>query len=73
MAMHWHLALREKMRNRQIKGIGENGAPLIEEYYENRGTDFEDSFEAILSFAEIKFTKFDIKSRNGAFDYLLHI
>jgi hypothetical protein len=73
LADNWHIGLREKMHIRQVRRIGSNSAALFKDYYDGRGTAFETAFEVLLDLAGIRFTRFDIVPKQGAFDYLLHI
>jgi helicase len=44
---------------------------LVGAYYNNKGTDFEQAFEAILNVLDIQFKQLDDKTKTGAPDYLV--
>ena len=73
IAMKWHQEVRARMLSQQKRLAGKENHKKIDEYYASRGTTFEAKLEEILAIAGIGFTRFDIPSRTGAFDYLIHI
>lgn len=73
LADNRHMSLRDKLRARQIRSGGHNSAALINAFYEERGTEFELAFEGLLNFSDIRYTRFDLPPKVGAFDYVLHI
>lgn len=58
---------RHQRRAKNCPAVG-----LIKEYYENLGTHFENSFEAVLSFLSIDYIKLDNTGSIGAPDYLIN-
>jgi hypothetical protein len=73
LAENWHLSLHDKAHKRQERRIGSDNAALLKLYYESRGSAFEKALESLLGLASVRFTRFDTASRQGAFDYLIHI
>lgn len=73
IAMDWHLELRARMLAEQKRALGKENHKNLDDYYEARGTVFENKLEEIMNISGVRFTRFDISSRTGAFDYLIHI
>lgn len=46
---------------------------LLQDFYKNRGSEFEQVFESILTLLKISFKKLDDKTKTGAPDYLIEL
>ena len=46
---------------------------LLQDFYKNRGSEFEQVFESILALLKISFKKLDDKTKTGAPDYLIEL
>ena len=69
----WHQTVRERARDRQIRRLDDDDHPLLNDLYDSREKHFESALERLLARAGIGFTLFDDNSKQGAFDYLIHI
>ena len=70
----WKDTQRLKAKERHVKRARNTSlAGIIESYYDDKGTVFEDTFENVLNILEIEFEKLDNNSVVGAPDYLIKL
>lgn len=70
----WKARQRQRAAERHLKRASRCPRPdLVEQYYAAKGTEFEKSFEDILSFLKIEYEKLDDKTKTGAPDYLVKL
>ncbi|MFA6922290.1 MAG: DEAD/DEAH box helicase [Gallionella sp.] len=68
----WKLNQRKRAAEKHVKRARScANIALVGAYYNNKGTDFEQAFEAILNVLDIQFEQLDDKTKTGAPDYLV--
>lgn len=68
----WKLNQRKRAAEKHAKRARScANIALVGAYYNNKGTDFEQAFEAILNVLDIQFEQLDDKTKTGAPDYLV--
>jgi helicase len=70
----WKLNQRKRAAEKHAKRARScANVELVRAYYNNKGTDFEKTFEAILNVLGIQFEQLDDKTKTGAPDYLVQL
>lgn len=70
----WKLNQRKRAAEKHVKRARNcANIALVGAYYNNKGTDFEQAFEAILNVLDIQFEQLDDKTKTGAPDYLVRL
>lgn len=70
----WKRLQRQRAAERHIKRAARcPDIELVKQYYDAKGTTFEDVFERALNSLKISFVKLDDKTKTGAPDYLINL
>lgn len=70
----WKLNQRKRAAEKHSKRARScANVALVGAYYNNKGTEFEQTFEAILKVLDIQFERLDDKTKTGAPDYLVSL
>lgn len=71
-AHEWHKIVRDKTQEKLIFQSPDSATDL-RNFFSSRERAFERAFETLMRSAGIRFTLFDDGSKQGAFDYLIHV
>lgn len=70
----WKTDQRKRAAERHLKRARKcPSVKLVEQFYQARGTEFENVFESVLSVLKVPFKRLDDKTKTGAPDYLVEL